>query len=81
MGQITVTPGEGRTFPMHHTIATAPGGTLQLLLVARVGIADRCRQPDLHLRLHPESGRCDPSCTGTRHRFATWAAGVKKVRM
>src|SRR5262249_31158705 len=31
MGQITVTAGEGRTFPMHHTIATAPGGTLLLL--------------------------------------------------
>lgn len=31
MGQITVTVGEGRTFPMHHTIATAPGSTLLLL--------------------------------------------------
>jgi hypothetical protein len=31
MAKITVTAGEGRTFPVHHTIATAPGGTLQLL--------------------------------------------------
>jgi hypothetical protein len=31
MGQITVTAGEGRTFPVHHTIATAPGGALQLI--------------------------------------------------
>jgi hypothetical protein len=31
MGQITVTAGEGRTFPVHHSIATAPGGALQLL--------------------------------------------------
>jgi len=31
MAQITVTAGEGRTFPVHHTIATAPGGALQLL--------------------------------------------------
>ena len=31
MGKITVTAGKGRTFPVHHTIATAPGGALQLL--------------------------------------------------
>ena len=31
MAKITVTAGEGRTFPVHHSIATAPGGTLQLL--------------------------------------------------
>jgi hypothetical protein len=31
MAKITVTAGEGRTFPVHHTIATAPGGVLQLL--------------------------------------------------
>lgn len=31
MAKITVTAGEGRTFPVHHTIATAPGGALQLL--------------------------------------------------
>jgi hypothetical protein len=31
MAKITVTAGEGRTFPAHHTIATAPGGALQLL--------------------------------------------------
>jgi hypothetical protein len=31
MAKITVTAGEGRTFPAHHTIATAPGGALLLL--------------------------------------------------
>ena len=31
MAKITVTAGEGRTYPVHHTIATAPGGALQLL--------------------------------------------------
>jgi hypothetical protein len=31
MAKITVTAGDGRTFPMHHTIATAPGGALRLL--------------------------------------------------
>ena len=31
MANITVTAGEGRAFPVHHTIATAPGGALQLL--------------------------------------------------
>jgi hypothetical protein len=31
MAKITVTAGEGRTFPVHHTIATAPGGVLQLI--------------------------------------------------
>ncbi len=31
MAKITVTAGEGRTFPVHHTIATTPGGALQLL--------------------------------------------------
>lgn len=31
MAKMTVTAGEGRTFPVHHTIATAPGGALQLL--------------------------------------------------
>lgn len=31
MAMITVTAGEGRTFPVHHTIATAPGGALQLI--------------------------------------------------
>ncbi len=31
MAKITVTAGEGRTFPMHPSIATAPGGTLLLL--------------------------------------------------
>lgn len=31
MAKITVTSGEGRTFPVHHSVATAPGGALQLL--------------------------------------------------
>lgn len=31
MAQITVSAGEGRTFPMHYSIATGPGGTLLLL--------------------------------------------------
>jgi hypothetical protein len=31
MGQITVTTGGGRTYPLHHSIATAPGGALLLL--------------------------------------------------
>src|SRR5215470_7201739 len=31
MAKITVTAGEGRTFPVHPSIATAPGGALQLL--------------------------------------------------
>lgn len=29
MALITVTAGAGRTVPLHHTIATGPGGTLQ----------------------------------------------------
>ena len=31
MGKITVTAGEGRTYPLHPSIATAPGGALRLL--------------------------------------------------
>jgi hypothetical protein len=31
MAKITVTAGEGHTFPVHLAIATAPGGALQLL--------------------------------------------------
>src|SRR5512143_2221640 len=31
MAKIIVTAGEGRTYPVHHTIATAPGGLLQLI--------------------------------------------------
>lgn len=31
MAKITVTAGEGRTYPLHPTTATAPGGALRLL--------------------------------------------------
>jgi hypothetical protein len=32
MGKITVTAGNGRTVPIHHSIATGPGGALRLLV-------------------------------------------------
>jgi hypothetical protein len=41
MAKITVTAGEGRTFPVHHTIAAAPGGTL--LLLRRRGLSNSTR--------------------------------------
>jgi len=43
MAKITVTAGEGRTYPLHPTIATAPGGALRLL-----GAGDEHEVDDSH---------------------------------